>query len=105
LEMNHLPERMCVGCRQKGNKSEFIRIINKSGEIAVDSNGKSSGRGAYIHKNPLCLKTAIKKKSLDRALKGSVPNTLYVLLESQIRVEASSALPTGSSLDNSQINE
>ncbi|MCL1903481.1 MAG: YlxR family protein [Oscillospiraceae bacterium] len=77
----NVPERMCVGCRQKGNKSEFVRIVNNNGSIIVDSSSKAAGRGAYIHKSSACLKTAIKKKSLDRALKGRVEEEIYELLE------------------------
>ncbi|MCL2071108.1 MAG: YlxR family protein [Oscillospiraceae bacterium] len=87
-EARWIPERMCVGCRQKGSKDSFIRIVsNKSGEVLLDfaENGKSlSGRGAYIHKSPACLKTAVKKKSLERNLKCKIPEEIYELLETEI---------------------
>lgn len=81
---NHQPVRMCVSCRQKENKNTFIRIINNNGDVAVDLSGKMPGRGAYIHKSEQCLKIALKKKSLNRALRCNVCDEVYTLLEGQI---------------------
>jgi predicted RNA-binding protein YlxR (DUF448 family) len=78
------PERMCVGCRQKNGKNTLIRVVNNKSEISVDSGGKSHGRGAYIHSDSGCLKTAIKKRSLDRALKHKIPDEIYKELEVKI---------------------
>ena len=84
MKTSHIPERMCVGCRKKAEKSSFIRIVNNNGEISFDLDGKSPGRGAYIHKNKDCFKAALKKRSLDRCLKCKVPDEIYGELELQI---------------------
>jgi ribosomal protein L7Ae-like RNA K-turn-binding protein len=47
---------MCIACRERGEKPEFIRV--------------GDGRGAYVHDNPDCITIALKKRSFDRALKG-----------------------------------
>ena len=47
--MKKQPQRTCMGCNQKKNKKELIRIVkNKNNEISVDRTGKKEGRGAYI---------------------------------------------------------
>ncbi|MCL2035844.1 MAG: YlxR family protein [Oscillospiraceae bacterium] len=78
------PERMCVVCRQKGEKSEYFRVVkNKSGGVEVDLSGKLPGRGAYVHKSEGCLKSAVKRRSLDKALKCRVPDEVYAALEEE----------------------
>jgi predicted RNA-binding protein YlxR (DUF448 family) len=64
---------MCAACRERGNKSDFVRIT-KNG---IDVTGKAQGRGAYLHKKPDCIKTAAKKRSLDRALRCKIPEEVY----------------------------
>lgn len=66
----HEPVRSCAACRRKGSKGEFIRIVRQeAGRVAVDDSGKQPGRGAYICANKECLKVAVKKRALARALR------------------------------------
>ena len=55
-----VPERQCVGCREKKPKNEFIRIVRvaDTGEIEIDRSGRKPGRGAYICPSKTCLKKA-----------------------------------------------
>ena len=54
---NNKPERTCIACRTKGDKSLFIKVVmNKSGEVFVERAAKLEGRGAYICKNIDCAK-------------------------------------------------
>ena len=65
--------RMCVGCREMKEKRELIRIVRTpEGETLIDPTGKKSGRGAYVCRNPECLKRAIRQKQLDRQLQVSL---------------------------------
>lgn len=73
IHMKNIPERMCVACRVRGSKSEFIRI--------------GEGRGAYIHRDPKCLKIAVKKRSFERALKCKIAEEIYESVERAIRGE------------------
>ena len=76
--MKKQPQRTCMGCNQKKDKKELIRIVkNKEGQIFLDPIGKANGRGAYICKDAECLKKAIKSKALNRAFKIEVPNEVY----------------------------
>ncbi len=64
-----IPLRMCVGCQEKKNKRELVRIVRTpEGDIVLDATGKKAGRGAYICPLRECLEAAIKKKRLEKSL-------------------------------------
>lgn len=73
--------RMCVGCREMKEKKTLIRVVrNPEGEVSIDPTGKKSGRGAYVCRNPECLKRAIKQKQLERQLEAVLgPETAEAL--------------------------
>ena len=76
---------MCSGCGERKTKQELIRIVRGAeGEIALDYKGKASGRGAYICKEPDCLKKARKARRLERALKCKIPDEIYAALEREL---------------------
>ncbi|HUM82931.1 MAG TPA: YlxR family protein [Lachnospiraceae bacterium] len=79
------PLRTCLGCRTAKEKSELLRIVRTpDGEIAFDRTGRKNGRGAYICRNPECLKKAFKAKSLARALKTEIPGEIEARLLEEI---------------------
>ena len=42
--MKKQPQRTCMGCNQKKDKKELIRIVkNKDNEISIDKTGKKEG--------------------------------------------------------------
>ena len=68
------PVRSCIGCGEKRDKKELIRIVcTPDGEYRVDPGGKMSGRGAYICRSTACLEKALKSKALARAFRTAVP--------------------------------
>ena len=68
--MKKLPQRTCIGCNEKKDKKELIRIVvNKENEVKVDKTGKQDGRGTYICNDIKCLEKAVKAKKIQRALK------------------------------------
>ena len=76
--MKSLPQRTCIGCNSKKNKSELIRIVkNKEGNISIDKTGKAAGRGAYICDNIECLEKAIKSKKIEKAFEMKINNEIY----------------------------
>lgn len=76
--MKNIPQRTCIGCREKKNKTELIRIVcNKDGEISIDRNEKKQGRGAYICDNKDCLEKAIKNNGLEKAFKRKIEEEIY----------------------------
>lgn len=63
--MKKIPQRTCIGCIDKKDKTDLIRIIkNNKGQIVVDLSGKQDGRGTYICKNEECLEKAVKSKRI-----------------------------------------
>lgn len=77
--MKHIPLRMCVACRTMRPQNELIRIVKdkETGKISFDTEKKLMGRGAYICKNPDCVKLAEKKRGLERCFKCAVPRGIY----------------------------
>ena len=70
--------RTCMGCNQKKDKSELIRIVkNKNNEISIDETGKQEGRGAYICNSKECLEKLIKSKRLNKVFKTEISDEIY----------------------------
>ena len=80
-----IPQRQCMGCRERKNKRDMIRVVRQTnGEVSLDFSGKLNGRGAYICPNPECLKKARKAKSLDRSLEVTIPEEVYDRLDREM---------------------
>ena len=83
-----VPIRRCSGCGERFPKSELVRVLRTpEGEIVLDKTGKKSGRGAYICKNPSCLKKARKARRLEASLECSIPEEIYAVMEEELTVE------------------
>ena len=73
-----IPQRQCMGCRERKPKRELIRVVRcTDGEVRLDFGGKMNGRGAYICPNAECLKKVRKSKALDRSLEVTIPEEVY----------------------------
>lgn len=73
-----IPQRQCMGCRERKAKRELIRVVRGTdGMVSLDFGGKLNGRGAYICPNAECLKKAQKAKSLERSLEVPIPEEVY----------------------------
>ena len=80
-----IPQRQCMGCRERKEKRALIRVVRGTdGTVSVDFSGKLNGRGAYICPDPECLRKARKAKSLDRSLEVSIPEEVYDRLEKEM---------------------
>ena len=83
--MKKIPQRTCMGCNEKKDKNELIRIVkNKENELNIDRTGKMNGRGAYICDDIDCLEKVIKSKRLERVLDIKVSNEIYESLRGVI---------------------
>ena len=84
-KVKKIPQRKCIVCQDRDSKKELMRIVkNKEGEIFLDPSGRANGRGAYICKDPECLKKAIKTKTLNRAFKVEVSDEVYEKLLAEL---------------------
>ena len=76
--MKSLPQRTCIGCNEKKNKKDLIRVVkNKEGEITIDRTGKANGRGAYLCDCIDCLEKAIKNKRLEKSFEMKIEDEIY----------------------------
>ncbi|NLO88891.1 MAG: YlxR family protein [Clostridia bacterium] len=89
MKKRKIPERMCVGCREKKPKRDMVRIVRSpEGNVELDFTGKKSGRGAYICYNITCLEKAQKNKALERALQINIQPELWVELDAALEKAA-----------------
>ncbi len=83
--MKKIPQRICMGCNQKKNKNELIRIVkNKENEITIDKTGKKEGRGAYICDDVKCLEKVMKSKRLEKTFEMEITQEIYESLRGVI---------------------
>ena len=90
-----IPMRMCTGCGEMKPKKELVRVVrapertDENGnplppESSLDLTGKKPGRGAYLCRNPECLRLARKARRLERAFSCQIPNEVYDRMEEEI---------------------
>ena len=80
-----IPQRQCMGCRERKAKREMIRVVRGTdGTVSLDFGGKMNGRGAYICPDPECLKKAIRSKALERSLEVEIPEDVYARLQKEM---------------------
>ena len=80
-----IPQRQCMGCRERREKRQLIRVVRKTdGEVSLDFGGKMNGRGAYLCPDPECLKKAQKAKSLERSLEVPIPEEVFERLAKEM---------------------
>lgn len=76
--MQKVIQRTCIGCNEKKDKRELVRIVlNKAGNIFIDNTGKSEGRGAYLCNNKECIEKAVKSRRLERSFRMKIDERLY----------------------------
>ena len=80
-----IPQRQCMGCRERKAKRDMIRVVRGTdGSVSLDFGGKMNGRGAYICPDPECLKKALRSKALDRSLEVTIPEEIYDRLQKEM---------------------
>ena len=73
------PLRTCVGCRNRGAKSDLLRIVverspdGATRRLVPDLRGGMPGRGAHLHPDPECLALAERRRGFGRALRVEGP--------------------------------
>jgi predicted RNA-binding protein YlxR (DUF448 family) len=64
------PVRMCVGCRRSADRASLLRLVRgPDGSVEPDPSGSAAGRGAYVHRDPACVASAIERGAVARALR------------------------------------
>ena len=76
--MKRQPQRTCMGCNEKKDKKELIRIVkNKKGKISIDRTGKKEGRGTKNCENIECIEKVNKKKRIERIFEQKISDEIY----------------------------
>lgn len=71
--VRRVPQRTCIGCQEVAGKRTLLRIVRTpEGIVELDTTGKRSGRGAYVHLEKACLEKALKGQRLARALRAEI---------------------------------
>lgn len=88
MKTKKVPLRMCAGCGEMFDKRSLVRVVKSpDGEVSLDLTGKKAGRGAYVCKNPECLRKARKKRALERSFGIAIDPEVYDKMEAEIADE------------------
>lgn len=91
--------RRCVACRRERAPREMLRVVRTpDGQVVLDEQGKTSGRGAYVCPEPQCVALCLKRRLLERSLKCSVPAEVQAKLRAAVNLEERDALPDAAEL-------
>ncbi|MEU4315835.1 YlxR family protein [Nocardia sp. NPDC024068] len=75
-----MPLRTCVGCRKREPATELLRIVACGRTIGDDADAvaivpdprrRLPGRGAWLHPESACLRSAVRRRAIGRALRVS----------------------------------
>ncbi len=78
------PLRMCAVTREMLPKSQLIRLVKTPLGIEIDNKKEISGRGVYLKNSLETINLAKKKKTLNRAFKCNVDDSVYKKLEGYV---------------------
>lgn len=86
MKQKKIPLRMCVGCSERKEKSQLVRVVRSpEGTVSLDFSGKAAGRGAYICRNADCLKKAVKSKRFENAFGVSIDPSVIEKIEEELK--------------------
>ena len=84
-----IPQRQCMGCRERKNKRDMLRVVRQTdGGVTLDFGGKLNGRGAYVCPDIECLKKARKSRALERCLEVEIPQEVYDRMEREMEAQS-----------------
>ncbi|MQA14631.1 MAG: DUF448 domain-containing protein [Pseudonocardiaceae bacterium] len=63
------PVRTCVGCRARAAATGLLRVVAVEGILVPDPRCRLPGRGAWMHPDAGCLRTAERRRAFPRALR------------------------------------
>ena len=73
--------RTCIGCRERADKSDLLRLVAAGDEVVPDPRARLAGRGAYLHPSRSCFELARRRRVFPRALRAPGSLGVTVLAE------------------------
>ena len=84
-KVKKIPMRRCVGCMEKYEKSELVRVLRTpDGDVKIDATGRANGRGAYLCRRRACLEKALKNRGLERSLDMKITESVMDELKKEM---------------------
>ena len=84
-KVRKIPMRQCMGCNEHKPKGELLRVVRSpEGEISLDTNGRASGRGAYVCRDVKCLRRARKSRRIESTLECTIPEQVWDRMEEEL---------------------
>lgn len=65
-----IPQRTCIGCRQRDDQPSMMRVVRVGDEAVEGTSPRLPGRGAYVHRD--CLPLAVQRHAFRRAFGSGV---------------------------------
>ncbi len=85
MQPKKIPIRRCVGCGEGKPKKELVRVVRSAaGQVNLDLTGRMPGRGAYLCRDPECLRKARKARRLEKEFSQPIPDEVYDRLEKEL---------------------
>lgn len=73
---SHEPVRLCIGCRTRENTNNLVRVAldttSDTRSLVIDERRVLPGRGAWLHPDPKCFSTALRKRAFARAFRRQI---------------------------------
>ena len=85
MKTKKIPMRKCVGCQERKEKKELIRVLRTpEGAVVLDTTGRANGRGAYLCRSADCLQKAVRNRGLARSLEQEIPAEVLEALQKEM---------------------
>lgn len=86
MNKRKIPLRKCLGCEERKEKKNLIRIVKTPDkEIIIDLLGNKNGRGAYVCNNIDCFNKAIETNRIRKSLKTDISKEKLEELKKEIK--------------------
>ena len=71
--IKHIPQRTCVACREVKAKETLVRLVRKADKtVEVDTDGRKTGRGAYLCRKQACWESGFNGGRLEYTLRTTL---------------------------------
>lgn len=86
MNKRKIPLRKCLGCGERKDKKDLIRIVKTPDKkIVIDLKGNQNGRGAYICNNRDCFDKMVESNKISKSLKADISKEKLEELKNEIK--------------------